>query len=91
MGGRGQGPPRERATEGAERSEGAMPHRQFTIYFTTGCVQEDALGFCGKSLWRDGEKRPIILAVGKASPFCVERVRGAETTGRGGGLIKERV
>ena len=27
MGGRGQGPPRERATEGAERSEGAMPTR----------------------------------------------------------------
>ncbi len=27
MGGRGQGPPRERASEGAERSEGAMPTR----------------------------------------------------------------
>ena len=36
MGGGGQAPPRERATEGADRSEGAMPHRQFTIYFTTG-------------------------------------------------------
>ena len=33
MGGRGQGPPRERATEGA------MPHRQFTAYFTTGAIQ----------------------------------------------------
>ena len=27
MGGRRQGPPREHATEGAERSEGAMPTR----------------------------------------------------------------
>ena len=27
MGGREQGPPRERATEGTERSEGAMPTR----------------------------------------------------------------
>ena len=56
MGGRGQGPPRERATEGAERSEGAMPHRQFTIYFTTGCLQEDALGLLRKKPlagWRE--------------------------------------
>ena len=41
MGGRGQGPPRERATAKAEQGEGALPRRQFTIYFTTGALRED--------------------------------------------------
>ena len=44
MGDGGQGPSRERATEGAERSEGAMPHRQFTIYFTTGAHKKPHIG-----------------------------------------------